>query len=62
MSRSKVKVTWDKNEKLLSHPRRPYAANSSRRYHCVAARGDWLRRWENQRMLSSCESNYQLCV
>jgi len=27
---------------------------ANRRYHCVAARGDRLRRWENQRMLSSC--------
>jgi len=88
MSRSKVKAQGrqgQKNEELLSHPHwqcivkrsrlyAPYAARSSRRCHCVAARGDRvtavhadgglherfsgcgppvLRRWENQRMLSS---------
>jgi len=49
--RSKVKVTGDKNVKMLNHPHRqcmvrrrvrcrPYAARSSRRLHCVAAGGD----------------------
>jgi len=33
---------------------RPYAARSNRRYYCVPPGSDGLRRWENQRMLSSC--------
>jgi len=61
-SRSKVKVTRGKNRKtaeLTMHSRacavtRPYAVRSNRRYHCVPPGGDGLRRWENQRMLSSC--------
>ena len=38
---------------------RPYAARSNRRYHyhCVPPGGDELRRWENQRMLSSFLTN-----
>jgi len=63
--RSKVKVTRDKKERkaaesspLTMHSRacavaRPHAARSNRRYHCVPPEGDGLRRWENQRMLSS---------
>jgi len=62
--RSKVKVTKDKKKRktaesspLTVHSRacavaRPYAASTNKRYHCVAAWGDGLRRWENQRMLS----------
>jgi len=41
---------------------RPYAASSNRRYHCVAARGDGLRRWESQRMLSSFAMLYPQTV
>jgi len=39
---------------------RPYAARGMQhaatddRYHCLPPGGDGLRRWENQRMLSSC--------
>jgi len=32
---------------------RPYAARSNRRYHCVPPGGGEVRRWEDQRMLSS---------
>ena len=66
--RSKVKVTRDKKRKtaesspLIMHSRacavaRPYAARSNTRYHCVPPGGDKLRRRENQRMLSSYNSN-----
>ena len=60
---SKVKVKGQssstKIEKLLirvipidnAYRARPYAAR--RRYHCVPPGGDGLRRWQNQRMLSS---------
>jgi len=71
--RSKAKVARDKKRKnaesspLTMHSRacavaRPYAASSNGRYHCVAARGYWLRRWENQRMLSSLSVFVCQCV
>jgi len=33
---------------------KPYAARSNKGHHCVPPGGDGLRRWENQRMLTSC--------
>jgi len=75
-SRSKVKGQGRQGQKkrktaepspLTMHSRacavaRPYAASSNGRYHCVAARGYWLRRWENQRMLSSLSVFVCQCV
>ena len=65
----KVKVIRDKKRKtgesfpLTMHGRayalaRQYAARSNRRYHCVPPGGDGLRRWKNQRMLSSSTKSH----
>jgi len=52
--RSKVTVTRDKKLKAVELSiARPYAVLSNGWYHCVPPGGDGLRRWENQRMLSS---------
>jgi len=65
--RPKVKVTRDKKRKTAeSSPltmrsigrapqpsRTQHASRINRRYHCVPPGADGLRRWENQRMLSS---------
>jgi len=54
---TKKRKTADSSQ-LTMHSRacavaRPYAARRNRRYHCMPTGHDGLRRWENQRMLSS---------